>query len=42
MEMGLSWGEAQLAANDRDRRRNTIDALCPIGGKELKKMRIIF
>ena len=31
--MGLSWCTAQLAAKDRDRRRNIIEALCPIGGK---------
>lgn len=35
--MGLPWGEAQLAAKDRDRWRNIITAICLIGGKELKK-----
>ena len=33
-EMGLSWGTAQLAAKDRDRWRNIIEALCPRGGEE--------
>lgn len=38
LEMGLSWGKAQLAAKDRDRWRNMIDALCPTGGKEDKSI----
>ncbi len=35
-EMGLSWGEAQLAAKDRDRWRNIVDTLSPIWGEEGK------
>ena len=33
-EMGLSWGEAQRAAGDRDGWRCMTDALCPTGGEE--------
>lgn len=37
LELGLSWGEAQLAANDSDRWKNIIDALCLKGGKGISK-----
>ena len=29
--MGLSWGEAQVAAKDRTLWRNVVVALCPTG-----------
>lgn len=36
LEMDLSWGEAQLAAKDHDRWRNSNNDLCPKGGEEHK------
>lgn len=35
-EMKLSWGEAQSVAKDRNRRRDIVDALCPIRDEEDK------
>ena len=34
--MGLKWGEAQLAAKDRFRWKQIIDALCPIDDEDAK------
>ncbi len=33
-EMHLTWGEAEHVAMDRDRWRQMIAALCPIGDEE--------
>ena len=35
-DMGLSWGEAQAAAKDRNLWRNIVVALCPTGDEEDK------
>lgn len=34
-EMGLTWGEAQHAANYRAKWKEIIDALCPTQDKEV-------
>ena len=36
--MGFSMGQTQYTAKDRGRRRQTVDALCPIGDEELKRI----